>query len=134
MITLIRNLRESRRYEKYCKKLLTSPDSSKHFADWHKYEHERSKSQCESNGYALSLVNMSLGRFKDVEFEDHPDYGDLMTLEEWVETCSCGSFIDYDGHGNLSTVDKCSNIEVYPSISKIVKYPEWATHVLWYNR
>lgn len=61
---------------------------------------------------------------------------DLMSLEDFEGSCLGGGFIDYDGYGNLATKDKKSDIEIYPSLIKnnTVKIPEWATHVVWYNR
>ena len=28
-----------------------------------------------------------------------PNYGDMMTLEEFIDLCKCDALIDYDGHG-----------------------------------
>lgn len=65
-----------------------------------------------------------------------PDYGDLFTMEHWLECVKCTGFIDYDGFGDLSDGKMVSNIEVKPSdvTKRNMKFPEWATHVVWYNR
>lgn len=73
---------------------------------------------------------------RESELRELPDYGDHMTMEQfksYVESCM---FIDYDGSGNLATGDKCSGISIMPSYFAVEGYeiPEWATHVVWYNK
>lgn len=71
-----------------------------------------------------------------VEWDDIPDYGDLMTIEEWIECVESGGFIDYDGHGNYSNGEKVSDHIVHPSdvaAEQIIKRDDF-THVVWYNR
>jgi len=66
--------------------------------------------------------------------EDIPDYGDLIPLSEWLENVKFGAFIDYDGHGNLATETQCSDIVIIPSEVEGYVFPEWTTHIVWYNR
>jgi len=40
---------------------------------------------------------------KKFKLESIPDYGDHMTLEDFIEYCKHGSFIDYDGYGRYAT-------------------------------
>jgi hypothetical protein len=68
-----------------------------------------------------------------VEFDEIPNYGDLMTLEDFKEACECGAFIDYDGYGNYAFEDKVSNIETRPS-KFLKKRDNRFTHIVWYNR
>ena len=65
-----------------------------------------------------------------------PSYGDLMPISEWLKGVQCGGYIDYDGHGNLSNGTEESNVVVQPSdiTEKGMKLPEWATHIVWFNR
>jgi hypothetical protein len=64
-----------------------------------------------------------------------PEYGDHMPITDWLDCVKCGGFIDYDGTGNLATVDQMSDEEVRPSmVKKGWKAPDWATHVVWFNR
>lgn len=67
------------------------------------------------------------------EFLDFPNYGDLLTKDEFLENVKYGAFIDYDGEGRLATESQETNWCVWPSIANS-KWPEWATHVMWYNR
>lgn len=63
-----------------------------------------------------------------------PDCGDLMTLDEFIEDCKSGCFIDYDGYGYYSDGVYETDIKVYPSnvLDGEIQY-KW-THVNWYNR
>lgn len=68
-------------------------------------------------------------------------YGDLIPIKEWINTVNCGGFTDYDGSGQLATKRNdgqwlVSNQHVYPSDVTFLKlkFPEWATHVLWFNK
>jgi hypothetical protein len=67
--------------------------------------------------------------------EPIPDYGDLMSLQEWREAVACGGFIDYDGHGIYSngTVMFRDKLAI-PSEARIVEPPEGTTHVVWFNK
>lgn len=78
------------------------------------------------------------------------DFGDLMTVEEWVGCCEEGGFNDYDGYGHPVRVDhiewkdgmdptkfptiqmKMSDMSVNPSLRHLV--PKDATHIMWFNR
>lgn len=71
---------------------------------------------------------------KELKFEPHNEWGDLMTLQDFLGCVECGAFIDYDGYGELATATTVSNIEISPSEVKRFEFPEWATHILWYNR
>ena len=72
---------------------------------------------------------------RGLKFKDIPDYGDLMTMEEFVDCVKMGGFIDYDGYGKYALEDMVSNKVITPSE---VKYQRnllhGFTHVVWYNR
>lgn len=71
----------------------------------------------------------------ETTFKPIPKYGDHMTLEKFKEHCSCGGFIDYDGHGDLATSSQISNKEISPSdVARGYAFPEWCTHIVWFNR
>jgi len=63
-----------------------------------------------------------------------PEYGDHMTMQEWLECVECGGFIDYDGWGNYATADKMSDKKLVPSDVKKNNIDESYTHVVWFNR
>ncbi len=68
------------------------------------------------------------------EMEPIPDYGDLMTAEDFIDTCMSGGFIDYDGHGYYATDREMSRIKVTPSMVKADGFVVGWTHVVWFNR
>lgn len=58
-----------------------------------------------------------------------------MPMAKWLDCVRAGSFIDYDGCGDLATATHYSDMVVIPSMVKPGwKPPAWATHVCWYNR
>ena len=60
--------------------------------------------------------------------------GHLMTFEEWAEDVKSGSFIDYDGYGDLLDKDySFLNKTYYPSKYK-GRTPKNAKYILWYNK
>ncbi len=62
-----------------------------------------------------------------------PDYGDLMTVEEFREAVKIGAFTDYDGHGIAAKNGMCSRERhIYPST--VDQIPEDATHIVWFNK
>lgn len=63
-----------------------------------------------------------------------PKYGDKMTKKAFEEAVKCGSFIDYDGCGDLATATHVSDIVFSPSDFGKKEWPAWATHIVWYNR
>jgi len=69
-----------------------------------------------------------------VVFEPIPDYGDLMTLNQFIVNYECGGFIDYDGFGNYATAAECTFLEVHPSDVRKNKIDKRFTHVVWYNK
>ncbi|HNW33204.1 MAG TPA: hypothetical protein PKL44_03110 [Candidatus Dojkabacteria bacterium] len=63
-----------------------------------------------------------------------PKYGDMFTLEKFIEYCKAGCFTDYDGHGNYSDGKQLSDIEVVPSDVREGNIKKEWSHVLWFNR
>jgi hypothetical protein len=62
--------------------------------------------------------------------EPIPEFGDLMLAEEFAANVQCGAFIPYDGDGTWATE---TTEDVDSNVWKDQR-PEWATHVVWYNR
>ncbi len=62
--------------------------------------------------------------------------GDCMTMAKWIVCVRSGGFIDYDGFGELASENQVSDLQVSPSDITALKLPmpDWATHVIWYNR
>lgn len=68
------------------------------------------------------------------EFEELPDYGEVMSLKDFIEECKSGNFIDYDGFGHYVKDNKESSIKIYPSdIEHKSIRPDFDT-IIWFNR
>lgn len=65
--------------------------------------------------------------------EKIPEYGDVFTVEEFLQMVDMDCLIDYDGSGNPAKNGKMSKEYVYPSRAREL-LPEDATHVVWYNK
>ncbi len=85
-------------------------------------------------GNLVDKWSMEYRLVKTPEMSDLPDYGTLMTLEDFKECCMDGSFIDYDGSGNYATETQQSNIDIHPSDVLAGKIRTDFTHVMWFNR
>jgi hypothetical protein len=75
-------------------------------------------------------------KLTEIVFQEEIQYGDLMTIEEFIACCSMGGFIDDDGNGNYANSTHESNIPAIPSMianDMIIRDPQ-LTHVIWYNR
>jgi hypothetical protein len=68
----------------------------------------------------------------DITNDDH-----LMTINDWLEECYNGAFIDYDGYGCLAYEKQKSIIQVWPSMIMNNEFKQLRkdfTHIVWYNR
>jgi hypothetical protein len=55
-------------------------------------------------------------------------------LADFLQYADGGDFSDDDGCADLATATHVSNISVSCCGAKDFKKPEWATHVVWYNK
>jgi hypothetical protein len=75
------------------------------------------------------------GQEVPLKFEELSDYGDLMTIAEFMGAVVSGGLIDYDGNGVLVKDDQESNQFISPSNAQVILYEnQWATHVMWFNK
>lgn len=65
---------------------------------------------------------------------DIPDYGDVMTLEDFVAAVKDGWFIDYDGSGEYVKGGKMSGISIYPSDVQNGAVRDDFDTIIWFNR
>jgi hypothetical protein len=63
---------------------------------------------------------------------DAYDFGDVMTVPEFLDNVEAGGFIDYDGSGYPMKDGKVALHPIYPSIVHLI--PRDATHIIWFNR
>ncbi len=66
--------------------------------------------------------------------EDLDEHNDVMTLQEFIECCKCGGFIDYDGHGYYVKGDKRTNIQICPSDVAHESIRREFDKVVWFNK
>lgn len=71
---------------------------------------------------------------KTIKYEPIPDYGDLMTMEDFVESCKDFSFLDEDGTGYYATATQKSNKPINPSDVMGETYDKSFSHVVWFNK
>ena len=79
-------------------------------------------------------VNRDLKLIKSYKLSDLPKYGELMTIEDFIDNVMYGGLIDYDGFGEYATSNQRSNITIKPSDILSGKYRKDFTHVQWFNR
>ena len=60
-------------------------------------------------------------------------YGDLLTIEDFIESCESRLFIDYDGFGYPVKGGLADESRVIKP-SRRESIPKDATHIIWYNR
>lgn len=89
---------------------------------------------CEEETKELDELSRQLRNHQEPKMKEISNNGDHMTLEEFIECCKSGGFIDYDGSGNYATEDKQSDITILPSDIMAGEYRNDFTHVVWYNR
>lgn len=65
---------------------------------------------------------------------DIPDYADVMSLQEFIDACNCGGFIDSDGFGHYVLDGKETDIDIFPSDIKHKCIRKEFDSVAWYNK
>ena len=71
---------------------------------------------------------------REIRFEPLPNYGDHMTMKDFIKCCKSGGFIDYDGHGVYATETQRTNSLIFPSDVTSGKVDKEFTHVVWFNK
>lgn len=75
-----------------------------------------------------------------VKLEPNDAVGDLIPLQEWIDSVKSGMFNDDDGMGDYATETHHWSQDgfnwVYPSDVGTSRFnpPEGCTHILWYNK
>lgn len=83
----------------------------------------------------VSEISRQLRMIMTPVFEDDvPEYGDVMSLEHFIDNVESGGFIDYDGLGRYVKDGKESNIDIYPSDVKNKTIRKDFDTIVWYNR
>lgn len=82
----------------------------------------------------VSEISRKLRLIKEPTFSEIPDFGDVMSLDQFISMVNEGWFIDYDGSGNYVKDNQMSNIDIYPSdVHHDVIRKDFDT-IIWFNR
>lgn len=100
--------------------------ASESFDDWIEYQ-EPELSQINKLDQEIRLLEIP-------EFQDLPDYGDVMNLKDFIECVKDGGFIDYDGYGNYIKDGKMSDITINPSDIQSGSIRDDFDTIIWFNR
>lgn len=71
---------------------------------------------------------------KEPNFTEISDFGDVMSLEHFIENVKCGGFIDYDGYGLYVKDNKESDIKIRPSDVEHNSIRKDFDTIIWFNR
>jgi hypothetical protein len=101
-------------------------DHSKPFEDY--WEHMKPENR------RLAELSREERMIMPYELSELPSYGDVMTLEHFIECVKEGGFIDYDGYGYYVKDGMETDITIHPSdIGHGAIRKEFDT-IIWYNR
>lgn len=75
-----------------------------------------------------------LEKIAEEKIEPIPDYGDLMTIENFKELCESQMFTDYDGSGYYSDGKIMTRIPASPFEITNGKIDDRWSHVVWFNK
>lgn len=92
------------------------------------YEH------IEKENRAISKLDREKRMIMPYELSDLSSYGDVMSLEDFIDCVNSGSFIDYDGHGHYVKENKETDIMIIPSDVKHNSIRKEFNEVIWFNR
>jgi hypothetical protein len=99
------------------------------YSTFHEWEQAQSKWTTK-----LDVLRRKRNLLLEPKYEDIPEYGDVMDLEDFIECCEDGGFIDYDGSGNYATEDKMTDITIYPSDITSGNYRKDFPKIVWFNK
>ena len=68
------------------------------------------------------------------KMKEIPDYGDVMSLEDFLGCVKEGGFIDYDGYGHYAKDGMMSDVCIFPSDVKHGSIRKEFDTVVWFNR
>jgi hypothetical protein len=68
------------------------------------------------------------------KLEEIPEYGDVMSLKDFIGCVNEGGFIDYDGYGHYAKDNMMSDIIIRPSDVKHKSIRKDFDTIVWFNR
>lgn len=110
---------------------LKSKSAESGFDDYNK---KKSEYVGKKNLEDLKKLRTELRMTKEPKLTSIPKFGDLMSLDDFIESVKSGGFIDYDGYGNYVKDGKMTDIEIYPSDVKNGNIRKEFDKIVWFNR
>jgi len=101
--------------------------------DYNKYTELR-RIACEPHISRLVEITRTKRFIMPYELSDIPEYGHVMSMDEFLDDVKCGGFIDYDGFGKYVKDNKSTNVTIYPSDVKNGLIRTEFTEMVWFNR
>jgi len=89
---------------------------------------------CGESLVELNKLRLQLRMTKEPVLSELPDYGTVMSLDNFISNCECGGFINSDGFGRYVKDDKETDIEIYPSDIKNKNLRKEFDSIVWYNK
>jgi hypothetical protein len=83
---------------------------------------------------ALAKLDREKRMIMPHELSELPDYGDVMTIKDFIEAVNDGMFIDYDGSGNYVKDNKKTDIKIYPSDVEHNSIRTEFDTIIWFNK
>jgi len=96
---------------------------------WNEYEEHMSP-----EWRRLSKLSSEARMIMPYELNEMSEYGDQMSLKEFLSNVKCGGFIDYDGYGYYTKDGKETNVIILPSDVKHKKVRKDFDSIIWFNR
>jgi len=117
-------------YKEANKKFSKKLNSTNNYNSYEEYE-----KSLEPEASQLAKVSRELRKIKPYKLTDSlHKHDDIMTVQDFIENCNCGGFIDYDGFGRYVKDGLESDIQVHPSDVEHGMLRDDFDHIVWYNR
>lgn len=97
-------------------------------------EYQEFMDYMEETNKKVSEASRKYRMVKTPKFSELSTYGDVMSLEDFIDNVKCGGFIDYDGHGRYVKDGMESDITIYPSDVKRGTIRKDFDTIIWFNR
>ena len=88
----------------------------------------------EETNKKVSKASRAYRMVQTPNFSELPTYGDVMSLDDFIDNVKSGGFIDYDGFGHYVKDELESDIIIYPSDVKHYAIRKDFDTIVWYNR
>lgn len=83
---------------------------------------------------ALDKYRSGIKQQIEPEFKSRSDFGDYMTIREFIAAVKCKAYVDSDGFGYYCVNGLQSDVEVKPSDVVDGEWDKRFTHVNWFNK